>query len=48
MNATGRLDVKSVITKKIDLEDMVEGGFKPLLQDKKQSKDPSTTLDLIT
>lgn len=38
MISTGRLDVKSVITKKIDLKDIVEEGFNQLINDKKQSK----------
>ena len=38
MIATGRLDVKSVITKKIDLKDIVEDGFNQLINDKKQAK----------
>ncbi|QQZ08663.1 2,3-butanediol dehydrogenase [Heyndrickxia vini] len=38
MIATGRLDVKSVITKKIDLKDIVEEGFNQLINDKKQAK----------
>lgn len=38
MIATGRLDVKPVITKKIQLEDIVEEGFNQLINDKKQSK----------
>lgn len=38
MIATGRLDVKQVITKKINLKDIVEEGFIPLINDKKQAK----------
>ncbi|HWO76430.1 MAG TPA: hypothetical protein VNM69_11125 [Bacillus sp. (in: firmicutes)] len=38
MMATGRLDVKPVITKKIDLQDIVEEGFNQLINDKKQAK----------
>jgi len=36
--ATGRLDVKQVITKKIDLDDIVQEGFNELLNDIKQAK----------
>lgn len=36
--ASGRLDVKPIITKKIALNDIVEEGFKPLIHDKKQAK----------
>ncbi|MCZ8532200.1 2,3-butanediol dehydrogenase [Psychrobacillus psychrodurans] len=38
MISTGRLDVKPVITKKIDLKDIVEEGFNQLINDKKQAK----------
>lgn len=38
MISTGRLDVKSVITKKIELADIVEEGFHQLIHDKKQAK----------
>jgi len=38
MISTGRLDVKSVITKKIKLEDIVSEGFNQLIHDKKQAK----------
>lgn len=38
MIATGRLDVKQVITKKIELKDVVEEGFNQLIHDKKQAK----------
>ncbi|MCT2344557.1 2,3-butanediol dehydrogenase [Niallia taxi] len=38
MISTGRLDVKGVITKKINLEDIVESGFEALINDKKQAK----------
>lgn len=38
MIATGRLDVKQVITKKIDIKDIVEEGFNQLINDKKQAK----------
>lgn len=38
MIATGRLDVKPVVTKKIDLEDIVEEGFHQLINDQKQAK----------
>jgi (R,R)-butanediol dehydrogenase/meso-butanediol dehydrogenase/diacetyl reductase len=38
MIATGRLDVKPVITKKIELKDIVEEGFNQLIEDKKQAK----------
>ncbi|MFD1849720.1 2,3-butanediol dehydrogenase [Oceanobacillus bengalensis] len=38
MISTGRLDVKPVITKKIELEDIVEEGFNQLINDKKQAK----------
>ncbi|WP_269410002.1 2,3-butanediol dehydrogenase [Lentibacillus daqui] len=38
MIATGRLDVKQVITKKINLKDIVEEGFEQLISDKKQAK----------
>lgn len=38
MISTGRLDVKPVITKKIALDDIVEEGFNPLLNDVKQAK----------
>ena len=38
MISTGRLDVKPVITKKIELKDIVENGFNQLINDKKQSK----------
>lgn len=36
--STGRVDVKGVITKKINLEDIVESGFEALINDKKQAK----------
>lgn len=38
MIATGRLDVTPVITKKIDLKDIVEDGFNQLIEDKNQAK----------
>lgn len=38
MISTGRLDVKHVITKKIDLKEIVEEGFNQLINDKNQSK----------
>ncbi|GAA3400757.1 2,3-butanediol dehydrogenase [Paenibacillus hodogayensis] len=38
MVAAGRLDVKSVITKKIGLNQIVEEGFEQLIQDVKQAK----------
>lgn len=38
MISAGRLDVKQVITKKIELNDIVEEGFLQLLNDKKQAK----------
>ncbi|MFP3918685.1 2,3-butanediol dehydrogenase [Lysinibacillus telephonicus] len=38
MIGTGRLDVKQVITKKIELDDIVEEGFNQLINDKKQAK----------
>lgn len=38
MISTGRLDVKPVITKKIDLKEIVEEGFNQLINDKNQSK----------
>ncbi|WP_071435384.1 2,3-butanediol dehydrogenase [Bacillus kwashiorkori] len=38
MIATGRLDVKPIITKKINLSDVVEEGFNQLITDKKQAK----------
>lgn len=38
MIATGRLDVKQVITKKIDLDDIVQEGFNELINDIKQAK----------
>lgn len=38
MIATGRLDVKPVITKKISLDHLVEDGLELLIKDKSQSK----------
>ena len=38
MISTGRLDVKQVITKKIELDDIVEEGFNQLINDVKQAK----------
>ncbi|MGN7312951.1 2,3-butanediol dehydrogenase [Alkalicoccobacillus gibsonii] len=38
MISTGRLDVKSVITSNIHIEDIVEEGFNQLFTDKKQAK----------
>lgn len=38
MIATGRLDVKQVITKKIELSNIVEEGFQHLVHDKRQAK----------
>lgn len=38
MIATGRLDVKQVITKKITINDIVEEGFNQLINDVKQAK----------
>ncbi|MGG0720331.1 2,3-butanediol dehydrogenase [Robertmurraya massiliosenegalensis] len=38
MIASGRLDVKQVVTKKIQLNDIVDEGFYQLINDKKQAK----------
>ncbi|WP_143088489.1 hypothetical protein [Paenibacillus algorifonticola] len=38
MVASGRLDVKKVITKKIQLDNMVEEGLELLIKDKAQAK----------
>ncbi|MCR8842555.1 hypothetical protein NQ117_02570 [Paenibacillus sp. SC116] len=38
MIASGQLDVKSIITKKIALDNIIEDGFQALTTDKSQAK----------